>query len=150
MLSTACYQNAPVDVAVRPLATGERIALEVSDAGRQALAERFGQGVSEIEGALLAAPDATYNLSVFRVSYLRAAQSQWAGERVTVERAHVGQVFRRSLDRRRTTLAAVAVGGGLLALILTRELVISGRERDPGTDGQGPDQVRLPLFTISR
>jgi hypothetical protein len=69
---------------------------------------------------------------------------------VTVERAHVGQVFRRSLDRRRTTLAAVAVGGGLLALILTRELVISGRERDPGTDGQGPDQVRLPLFTISR
>lgn len=150
LLSAACYQNTPADLAARPPASGDRIALEITDAGRAALAERFGPGVAEIEGALIAASEASYNLSVSKVTYLRTGQSQWAGERVSIERAHVGQVFFRTLSRKRTALTAAAVGGGLLALILTRELVISGRERDPNGEPPGPDQIRIPALSTIR
>lgn len=147
LVASACYVSTPVDVSVRPVVTGETVALDISDRGRVALSERFGPGVSQIEGRVSATSEESYKLQVFRVSYLRDSDAQWAGETVTIEREHVGRVYQRTLSRRRSVLTAAAVGGGVIAFIVTRALTGEGRERDPDPMlPPGPEQSRVPRF----
>ena len=144
----ACYVNTPVDASVRPMSAGENIALDISDLGRVGLAERFGPGVVQIEGRLRAATERAYELSVFRVSYLRDGDSRWAGERVVVEREHVGRVYERKLSRTRTLMAAGAVAGSLVVFAITRALVSEGREPDDPPEPPGPISTRVPHVQV--
>lgn len=140
----ACYLNTPIDTSVAPPVAGDRVALSITDQGRVSLSERFGAGVNEIEGQLTAVSPTAFEMRVFKVGFARDAASQWSGERVTIDRSAVGQVFTRTLSRRRTTIAASAVTAGLIAFIITRELITGGRDRDPSGQLPGPDQLRLP------
>lgn len=145
----ACYVNTPLDASVRPVAPGMEVALDISDQGRVNLAERFGPGVTQIEGRLTAVTDRDFRLRVFKVSYLREGDSRWTGEDVTIATAHVGRVYERTLSRGRTAAAAAGFGGGLIAFLVTRALVGAGRDRDPEVPPPGPDEIRIPLLRIS-
>lgn len=149
MAVSACYVNTPVDTSVRPLAPGDRVALDISDQGRVGLGERFGPGVTQIEGRIKAANDQTLSLQVFRVSYLREGDSRWTGEEVVLDRTTVGRTYQRTLSKGRTAATVAAVGGGLLAFIVTRAIVSSGRERDPDPEPpEPPISTRFPHFQI--
>jgi hypothetical protein len=148
LVSGGCYLNTPIDTAVTPPVAGDMVALDVSDRGRVALGERFGGGVSQIEGRLTSVTERTFELQVYKVTYLREGDSRWSGEKVSIERDAIGQVYTRTFSRRRTLVAAGVVGGALLAFILTRELVAGGGEENPTQPPPGPDQVRIPRLQL--
>lgn len=149
VIASGCYVNTPVDTAARPLVSGDRVALDISDAGRVSLGDRFGPGVAQIEGRIKAASDQTLALQVFRVSYLREGDSRWAGEEVVLDRSTVGRTYFKTLSKKRTAVAAASVGGSLLAFIITRAVVSSGRERDPDPEPpEPPISTRFPRFQL--
>lgn len=149
LFSAACYTNTPVDIGVRPISAGDVVALDISDQGRVRLAERFGPGVTQIEGRVRTLSDRAWELQVSRVAYLREGDSQWTGETVVVEREHVSRVYERKFSKGRTIAAAGAVGGVLVAFIVTRALSASGRSQDPDKEPPGPDQLRFPRYQPS-
>ncbi|MGQ0767514.1 MAG: hypothetical protein ACT4OZ_17845 [Gemmatimonadota bacterium] len=147
LLAAACYNYVPVDASVRPPDAGESVALEISDQGRVGLAERFGSGVTRIEGRVRSATAADYELEIFKVTYLREGDSRWSGERATVSRSHVARVEGRTFSRGKTAVAIGASVGALAAIVVTRELISSGREPDPRPDPDpGPGTVVFSLF----
>lgn len=144
----ACYVNAPADLSARPLAPGDLVALDISDQGRVGLSERFGAGVTQIEGRLRAMSATAFELNVTRVSYVRDGESQWAGERVTIDRQHVGRVYERRLSRQRTVVAAGVAIGSIVAFAITRAIISEGREPDDTPEPPGPISTRYPHFQI--
>ncbi|MCC6318998.1 MAG: hypothetical protein IT361_15065 [Gemmatimonadaceae bacterium] len=140
--------SVPLDVGTAP-AAGERVALEISDEGRVALAERLGSGLVEVEGRLVALSPAAFDMQVFKVRSIRDGEAQWSGERVSIPRAQVARVNARALSRGRTVLAVAGIGGGIIAFIVTRQLLSGGRERDPSNPPTGPETIRISLLRFS-
>jgi hypothetical protein len=106
----ACYTYAPL--ATPAPAAGETYVFDVSDRGRVDLAERFGAGLTEIEGRLAGIENAQYLINVFRVSNLNGQTAQWSGEASRISQENIGTVRGRKLSRGRT---AFAVAGGAAA-----------------------------------
>jgi hypothetical protein len=138
-----CYNYVPYPSGAPAPQAGEMVSLEITDQGRVGLSERFGEGVTRIEGRLRAAPSVTYDLAVFRVGYIRA-ETRWSGESVSVDRAFVGGVQGRAFSRSRTMVAAGTAAGTILAFIITRKLISSGQEEGEPGPPDPPDQTRLP------
>ena len=148
LVASACYSSAPIDLGVSPPAAGDMIALDISDQGRVALGERLGPGVTTVEGRLAAMTSTSFDVLVNKVAFLRGGESRWSGEKVSIPREHVSHVEARVFSRRRTALAAAAVGGGLMAFIVTRKIVASGRERDPTDPPGGPQTTVMPQLRV--
>lgn len=79
--TTACYTYAHLATGTTP-AVGERYALHISDPGRANLADRFGPGLSIVEGRLAELSPAAFGLHVFKVEYFGNQVNTWAGESV--------------------------------------------------------------------
>lgn len=124
----ACYTNRPVIGALEP---SSKVAVMLTDVGRVEEASRLGQGVFRVEGALVAATDTDYLVSVSGVQPIRGAFVRWAGETVTVRRAHVAQAYERRLSPVRTALAAGGALGVVVAVVLTSDLLGFGNEDIP-------------------
>jgi hypothetical protein len=137
---TGCYHYAPV-VERSAVAPPTVVALRVTDAGRVALAPRFGEGVRAIEGRLEARPDTAYRLAVTAVQYIDGRVDRWSGEPVTVSAATVGVVETRQLSRGRTWVAAATAVAVVVLFIATRSLGVFGGvgTQQPGQPG-GPQQ----------
>lgn len=102
---------------------GEPVALEITDAGRVGLSERFGAGLLRVEGRLTSSPGPDYALNVHRVAFYAAPASRWSGELVRIDRGFVGSIRQRKLSRSRTTLAVGVAALALGALIAGTDLV---------------------------
>jgi hypothetical protein len=118
----SCYTYVPITPDATP-ASGEPVALAITDAGRVGLGERFGPGVMRVEGRLTTSPAQEYALYVHRVAFYGAPASRWSGELVRIDRGFVGSVMQRRLSRGRTGLAVGVVALALGALIVGTDLV---------------------------
>jgi len=141
-LLAGCYTYVPVSAGVTP-PSGEPVALDITDAGRVSLSERFGPGLTRVEGRLTnATPD--YSLSVHRVTFIGAPSSRWSGEMVNIDRSLVGSVWQRKLSRGRTALAVGAVTLAVGAIFIGTDLVgFFQGSNSPPTDPPGPVSNRV-------
>lgn len=138
--SQACYNYVPVETAP----VGEEVALTMSDRGRVTLADRFGPGLSEIQGRLVGMQDSNFIVNVNRVSHITGSSALWAGEQSRINRDLVGAVRIRRLSVARTAaLAAVTAAG--LAVFTARSLSGGGTETPPSDSGKVPISIRIPL-----
>lgn len=116
-------------------APGTEVAFDVTDAGRVALGGTMGPEIAQIEGRLLDSQNGDFVVSVSSVKLLRGGQQIWTGERVRIDKNHVGRVYEKRFSKGRTiALGAVAVGG-VTAFMLSRDLGVFGRKTiDPPPD----------------
>lgn len=143
VLATGCYTLRPAGGI--PPVVGERVALDVNDAGRVALGGSIGPEISRIEGLLVGTESDEYLVSVRSVKYLRGDEQRWSGERVGIRREHVGTVYNRRLSRARSiTLGAVAFGG-FLAFVASRDMLgLSLGGNEPGDPKPPPVELVRP------
>ena len=64
-------------------APGTQLVIELTDAGRVAMANQMGPDVARFESRLVRQTDSAYVLSVSLVVGLWGAQTRWSGEQVT-------------------------------------------------------------------
>lgn len=124
------------------------LAFELTDQSRAALAAGVGPATDRIEGALVAASETAYAVSVSRVVDLRGKIYRWSGEMVSLRREYVGTVRERRVSTARTGLVVGAVTSSLVVLIATRGLGVGGLGGDeqPGEKpGGGVASVMFPL-----
>jgi hypothetical protein len=141
----ACYTYGPLTTPAP--AVGETFEFEVSARGRVDLAERFGPGLTEIEGRLVANENSQYVINVFRVSHLNGQTAQWSGETTRINQSLIGSVRGRRLSRGRTALAAAGAAAVVVAILASRGLLgnWTGDSDTPGDDDP-PISTRIPLF----
>jgi hypothetical protein len=133
-LSQGCYSLQPVK-GVEPQ-VGTRVAFDVNDQGRIAVAGTMGPDIAQVEGLLLEKESGTYRLSVRSVRSLRGLEQVWSGEEVRLRADHLGPARERRFSAGRS-MAFAAVGlGGIGAFVLSRSLLGSGTEDDGGTPCQ--------------
>lgn len=131
---TGCYTLRP---ATTPIVEGAEVALDVTDAGRVALAQQVGPEVTQLEGRLVSAENGDYVLAVSNVRFLRGGVQAWSGERVRVSRDHVRTAYERRFSPGRTAVMAAVTVGGVVAFIASRDLLGLGRE--PPNPDPDPD-----------
>jgi len=125
---------------------GEPVALDITDAGRVGLSDRFGPGLLRVEGRLTSGAAQEYALNVQRVSFLNQPPSRWSGELVRIDRAFVGMVQQRKLSRGRTAFAIGVVVLAVGAIAVGTDLIgfFEGTTGDNG-EPPGPISNRVPL-----
>jgi hypothetical protein len=139
--TTACYDYVRVETAPP---SGERVAFEISDRGRVALAERFGPGLAEIEGTLAGAQGDQYVINVRRTAQIDGTSSTWSGEETRISREFVGSVRTRKLSKVRTALLVGAVAAGLGATAFAG-LAGSLSESETTPEPKMPASLRIPI-----
>jgi hypothetical protein len=136
LLNTACYTYRPVDPTVGA-DPGQEVRLEITDQGRLRLNQQFGGSVAGVHGRILAQDADQLTVGISRVRYLSGATSNWAGERVQLQRSEIALVQERRLSQTRTGLLA----GGLIAalVVLTIGMDWIGFGADPADRTPGGD-----------
>ena len=132
-----CYTYVPLNSS--PL-VGSDVAVDISDAGRVALGDRLGPGVTRLEGRVAEQTPDELVLTVKSVSQVNVGRSRWSGESIRLRRDYVARSEQRQLSRGRTAAAVGAAVLGVVAGFVTRSLIGSGgsvRETPPnGTPGE--------------
>jgi hypothetical protein len=117
---SGCYRYVPAEPTVPP-PTGADVRLYLTPQGMTELAPRLGPSTAAVIGRVGATGDGVVTV---RVSETRksdgGASVRWIGEQVAIPTATIARAERRTLDRRRTVLAAVlgALGVGAAFAIL--------------------------------
>jgi hypothetical protein len=138
-LLAGCYTMQPL-VGSRPEpAAGTRLVIELTDAGRTAMASQMGPDVARFESRLVRQTDSAYVLSVSLVVNTWGAQARWNGEQVTLRTEHVRTIGERRFSAGRTVLVAAGATGGMLAFILTRSLLGGGNSTDANNPPPPPN-----------
>lgn len=122
----ACYAYRPVnDVAPIP---EERLRITLTTEGTTELTRFLGPRVGAVEGTLVRTrSDGALDIAVEGIRTVDGMQQSWAGAgggvgvgvgdgAVTIPRAYVAHVERNVLDRPRSALAGVVLGGVLVAI----------------------------------
>ncbi len=145
ILVTGCYTLQPVTQAAPEV--GSVLALDVNDAGRVALGGTIGPEIGQIEGRLIGQDNGEFLMAVSTVRYLRGGEQLWSGERVRVNREHVGNTYERRFHRGRTIALSVAVLAGVAAIVASRDWIGYGREpgEEPGPGNPGGEALRIPF-----
>jgi hypothetical protein len=140
---TGCYEYVPLASATP--AVGQTVSVQITDAGRVQLSDRFGSGLTEIEGRIEAAQADQFVMNVYKVSHISGESALWTGETVRLQRAYVGMTKGRELSRTRTTLMAVTAAVVVVGAIATAHLtgVFNGPTQEPTPPS--PLSVRIPL-----
>lgn len=122
-----CYSYVPVDTAAGA-PVGERLAFDITDQGRAALADRLGPGVLQVEGSLREFDANSYVMSVWGLSQIGTGLVRWSGENVRISRDFVGGVRKRQLSRSRTFLTVGGITVGVFLFARSQSLVGGGRD----------------------
>lgn len=139
-----CYTYVPVDTSTAP-PVGERVAFDITDRGRVALAERLGPGVLRVEGSLQQFDSGDYVLSVWGLANASEGTVRWSGETVRINRDYVGSVRLRQLDKSRTYLTFGAAAVGVYVLVATQDLL--GFGFDSNTDVEPPPPASAIIWS---
>ena len=134
--SAACYRYAPVTEPV--VSPGTHVRLGLIQQGEPALRSVLGEGTIAVEGQVVGASDSVYNMAIAATLKKGAmnipSRIVWSGESVTIPRASVSGVERRSLDRGRTT-RAIAIA--TVAALVSVKLIVSAAGSSSGGDDGG-------------
>ena len=112
--AVGCYRLTPVEGGAPE--HGLEVRLSLSDEGSVRLAPLIGPRISAIDGRVLETGDTAFVLAVSAVVAQGGRSMAWSNERLTVPRAAVPSVQTRTLDRRKTWMAAVLGVVGAIAL----------------------------------
>lgn len=107
LATAACYSHQALNTPVPAPQT--RIVAEVTDIGRTALGNAIGVGATEVEGVVVTADSATWILALLRVGYRAGPDAPWNREHVTFPRYALTDARERTLNRRKSWLAAGAI-----------------------------------------
>jgi hypothetical protein len=133
-LNIACYAYVPATTgAPQP---GADVRLQLSGEGSTALAASLGPRVTAVDGKLSAASgDGSLVIAPSLVQIADGARQPWTGVGlVTVPGVYVTGVQLRALDRRKSTIAGVAIAASLAALAV---IVKNGSGSEPAGTGPG-------------
>jgi len=139
-----CYSLQPVSSST--LQVGTKVAFDVNDAGRVGLGGTIGPEVGRIDGLLVGRENGDYFVAVSGVQLLRGGQQVWSGERVGIKSEYVGTVYERRFHKGRTIALSAAVVGGIVAVVVTRDLFglgTTGRP-EPLPDSTPALRIRRP------
>lgn len=134
-LLAACYVQRPLSSPVPQPAT--RIVVLITDTGRVELANKIGPGATAVEGVVMSADDAAWDLQVLRVDYRGGTSQQWTGERVSFPRYTLTNASERSLNRKRSWLMALAITG--TAFVAAKAFGVLGWGGSPGGEPPPPN-----------
>ena len=135
LLLTACYSHRPLTTAVPAAST--RIVAQVTDSGVLAMSNAIGAGATEVEGVVAAADAASWDLHMIRVDYRGGTSVMWNREPVTFPRYTLTHATERTLDKKRSWIAAGLVTAG--ALLAARLFGAFGFGDNPGPDPPPPN-----------
>jgi hypothetical protein len=114
---SACYTLVPLfPNAVRP---GQEVSVEITDAGRVALAERLGPELHRVEGQVVQATSEDIALRVAAITNVGGSRNTWNGERVTFRTEHLRTASEKKLSMGRT-IAMAAAGLAAVVLLITQ------------------------------
>jgi hypothetical protein len=133
-LFAACFQyNTTAPGTVVP--AGQSVRLDLTDAGRVAVAPMAGEGVDRIEGIVDIVQSDTIQLQVTSLRRRDIAES-WTRERLKVAARDVTQVSQRRFSPTRTALliGAIALGASTVRLG-TSDSFLGGRKSGTTTSG---------------
>ena len=134
--NTACYAYQPAASTPHP---GNGVRLQLTAAGTAELATYLGPNVQEITGQLNdVLPSGVLVVTPEWVKTSNGISQPWSGEgSVNVPRDYVRTLDERTFSRRKTTLASVALVGGLIAIAVIA-LKAGGSHGSSGPDGGTP------------
>jgi len=138
-LLAGCYTLQPLAGSRPEPAAGTRLVIELTDAGRVAMANQMGPDVARFESRLVRQTDSAYVLSVSLVVGAWGAQARWNDEQVTVRTDYVRTIGERRFSAGRTALVAVGTTASIMAFVLTRSLLGGGTTTDPGNPPPPPN-----------
>ena len=149
VLVAGCYTLQPATQAAPEV--GTVVALDVNDVGRVALGGSLGPEIGQIEGRLISQENGEYLVAVSSVKYLRGGEQIWSGERVRVNREHVGNTYERRFHKGRTIALSAVVMAGVAAIVASRDLFGFGREPgdNPGDGDPGGEALRIPFQRLT-
>jgi hypothetical protein len=108
-----CYRMTPIEGSTP--APGRDVRLELSDQGSVLLAPLIGPRIGAIDGRAMESSDSALVLAVQAVVAQSGRSMAWSMERLTVPRSAVSHVSTRTLDTKKTWLAAgLTVVGAIL------------------------------------
>jgi hypothetical protein len=141
VLVVGCYSLVPATGPAPEV--GKQMAFDMNDAGRVALGGSMGPEIAQIQGRLLAR-DSDYVVSVTAVKLLRAGGEQtWGGEAVRIKPAYISSMYERRYSGGRT-LAATAIGAGLVAAVAVRSILGGGAGGDVVRPADTSQTQRIP------
>jgi hypothetical protein len=132
-----CYTYTPI-ATLQP-APGTNLSLVLSDEGRMQSMRQVGPYAMRVEGALLQATPEDLVLAVTDVVDIRGTRSKWTGESVSLPRSYVMMTYQKQFSRPKTVLVAMAVAGGIAAIIAGRNLLGIGGNGDTGKTPPDPN-----------
>lgn len=109
-----CYRLTPIEGSTP--APGLAVRLGLSDEGSVRLAPLIGPRIGAIDGRMIEASDTAFVLAVEAVVAQTGRSMPWSQERLAVPRSAVTSVRTRTLDRKRSWIAAGVGVIGALAL----------------------------------
>jgi hypothetical protein len=134
-LLAGCYVNRPYAELRPEPAPGTRLVIELTDAGRVAMAPQVGPDIGRVEGALVQRSDSQYVLGVAKVFGLYGTLQKWEGERMAFPTAYVRRLYERRLSLGRTVALAGGAAVAFVTFALTTSLLGSGNDNGPGQTG---------------
>ena len=114
LVGTACYRYTPIDSPTP--GTGMPIRVRLTDDGAVKLGPLVGNRIEYVDGTVVASADTALTVSVTGTTDRMGTEVSWRGERVTVPRAAIAGVERRTLDKRRSYLAG-GIAAGIVAAV---------------------------------
>lgn len=120
LCAAGCYAYVAVP---SPIPTGTRVAVDLNDQGRADLHGMIGPAIARLEGPLVHNSDTAFVLNVLETRGLSGQLNRWSGETVSLRREYVQRITERRFSRSRTTVAVLVSAAGVLAFILTRDLL---------------------------
>lgn len=141
VLLTGCFDLRPVEPATPKI--GSNVALELNDAGRNALAPTMGPAIDRIEGRLLQRDSSEYIVAVSGVQFLRGDSQSWGGASSRVQSNFVNKYYSVQFSPVRTAiLGAALVAGGVF---IVEQFFVPSQGTSEGTNPEGPPPVnRIP------
>ena len=131
---SGCYQSVPL--ASSPPPSGTRVMASLTQQGSAEMAPVIGAGASGVEGVVIRAEAAQWDLSMLRVEQVAGTDVVWNREVVTFPAGALGTVVERRFNQRRSFLTAglITAGALLLARVFGSDVFDGG-----GGGGGGPN-----------
>lgn len=144
LLLSGCYRYLPTDL--QGIAPGGEVRVQVSRRALVDLPEEIPSAEGTLQGQLLGFAADSLRLRVPVTARIQGPHRVAIAQEIRVPVAEVLDVTRREFNGAGTALAVAGGAGAATALVL---LIMEASGRAPGDDGPPPDQIRIPLLSVT-
>ena len=148
-----CLSMQPVDRLTPKV--GDEVAVDLTDAGRSALAPTLGREVAQVHGNLVRHDRDQDVLSVTSAEFIRGGSQTWAGETVHVHSDFASQYYARRVSTKRSLVVGALVVGAITVMTIeglntpAADPSSGGGIEQPGDKLRAPHRPRLTVSTRS-